>query len=155
MGEGRPGTRGDPRQGRHVSRNPPLKQRRYAWSLKEAAVIYGVSPGSLLTTSKSRSVARARQLAMAVMRERWGYSFPEIGSLFEKDHSTVMHACRHVPLDLVKRLSAYAEAAGLDEGLAEVVPEISTPEGRLIQRYPQVSDSPAIGHFLRRFMEVR
>ncbi len=51
----------------------------------------------LLSKRRSRSVARPRQLAMALARELTNQSLPEIGEAFGgRDHTTVMHACRKI-----------------------------------------------------------
>jgi chromosomal replication initiator protein len=51
----------------------------------------------LLSKRRSRSVARPRQLAMALAKDLTNYSLPEIGESFGgRDHTTVLHACRKV-----------------------------------------------------------
>lgn len=51
----------------------------------------------LLAKTRSRSIARPRQMAMSLARELTSHSLPEIGEAFGgRDHSTVIHACRKV-----------------------------------------------------------
>jgi len=51
----------------------------------------------LLSKRRSRSVARPRQLAMALAKELTTHSLPEIGDAFGgRDHTTVLHACRKI-----------------------------------------------------------
>ena len=51
----------------------------------------------LLSKRRSRSVARPRQLAMALAKELTNHSLPEIGDAFGgRDHTTVLHACRKI-----------------------------------------------------------
>ncbi len=51
----------------------------------------------LLGKSRSRSVARPRQIAMALTKELTTHSLPEIGDAFGgRDHTTVLHACRRI-----------------------------------------------------------
>jgi chromosomal replication initiator protein len=51
----------------------------------------------LLSKRRSRSVARPRQLAMALAKELTNHSLPEIGEAFGgRDHTTVLHACRKI-----------------------------------------------------------
>ncbi|MFX7914601.1 helix-turn-helix domain-containing protein, partial [Acinetobacter baumannii] len=45
---------------------------------------------------RTRTLARPRQIAMALAKELTQHSYPEIGEAFEKDHTTVLHACRKV-----------------------------------------------------------
>lgn len=47
--------------------------------------------------SVDRSVARPRQMAMALAKELTNHSLPEIGDAFGgRDHTTVLHACRKI-----------------------------------------------------------
>jgi len=51
----------------------------------------------LLGKKRSRSIARPRQIAMALSKELTNHSLPEIGQAFGgRDHTTVLHACRKV-----------------------------------------------------------
>ncbi len=51
----------------------------------------------LLSKRRSRSVARPRQIAMALSKELTKHSLPEIGEAFGgRDHTTVLHACRKI-----------------------------------------------------------
>ncbi|MGE0372079.1 MAG: chromosomal replication initiator protein DnaA [Gammaproteobacteria bacterium] len=51
----------------------------------------------LLSKRRSRSVARPRQVAMALAKELTSHSLPEIGEAFGgRDHTTVLHACRKI-----------------------------------------------------------
>jgi chromosomal replication initiator protein len=50
-----------------------------------------------LSKRRSRSVARPRQVAMALAKELTTHSLPEIGDAFGgRDHTTVMHACKRI-----------------------------------------------------------
>jgi len=56
----------------------------------------------LLSKRRTRSLARPRQIAMALAKELTEHSLPEIGDGFAgRDHTTVMHACK-VIRELVK-----------------------------------------------------
>jgi chromosomal replication initiator protein len=49
----------------------------------------------LLSKRRTRSLARPRQMAMALSKELTEHSLPEIGDAFGgRDHTTVMHACK-------------------------------------------------------------
>ena len=64
---------------------------------KTVADYYKVRVGDLLSKRRSRSVARPRQVAMALAKELTSHSLPEIGDAFGgRDHTTVMHACKRV-----------------------------------------------------------
>ena len=64
---------------------------------KTVAEYYKVRVAELLSQRRSRSVARPRQLAMALAKELTTHSLPEIGDAFGgRDHTTVMHACKRI-----------------------------------------------------------
>lgn len=58
---------------------------------------YKIKINDLLSKRRSRSVARPRQVAMALAKELTNHSLPEIGEAFGgRDHTTVLHACRKI-----------------------------------------------------------
>jgi len=62
---------------------------------KTVAEYYKVRVAELLSKRRSRSIARPRQVAMALSKELTSHSLPEIGDAFGgRDHTTVMHACK-------------------------------------------------------------
>jgi len=64
---------------------------------KTVAEYYKIKVADLLSKRRSRSVARPRQIAMALSKELTNHSLPEIGDAFGgRDHTTVLHACRKV-----------------------------------------------------------
>jgi chromosomal replication initiator protein len=64
---------------------------------KTVAEYYKIRVADLLSKRRSRSIARPRQLAMALAKELTNHSLPEIGDAFGgRDHTTVLHACKRV-----------------------------------------------------------
>jgi chromosomal replication initiator protein len=63
---------------------------------KTVADFYKIKVADMYSQKRSRNVARPRQLAMALAKELTHHSLPEIGDAFNKDHTTVLHACRKV-----------------------------------------------------------
>ncbi|MEW5057445.1 chromosomal replication initiation protein DnaA [Cycloclasticus sp. 46_83_sub15_T18] len=64
---------------------------------KTVAEYYKIRMADLLSSKRTRSIARPRQVAMALAKELTSYSLPEIGSQFGgRDHTTVLHATRKV-----------------------------------------------------------
>jgi len=57
---------------------------------------YGIRVADLKGRSNRRSIALPRQVAMFLIREILELSFPEIGKIFSKHHSTVMYAVDNV-----------------------------------------------------------
>lgn len=64
---------------------------------KVVAEYYRIKVADLKSKSRARSVTRPRQVAMALAKELTNKSLPEIGRAFERDHTTVLNACREVP----------------------------------------------------------
>ncbi len=75
---------------------------------RTVAGYYNIRLSDLSSPRRTRSLARPRQMAMALAKELTQHSYPEIGSAFDKDHTTVMHACRKI-----------AELRDIDERLRE------------------------------------
>jgi chromosomal replication initiator protein len=64
---------------------------------KTVAEYYKIRIAELLSKRRSRSIARPRQVAMALAKELTNHSLPEIGDAFGgRDHTTVLHACKRV-----------------------------------------------------------
>ena len=64
---------------------------------RTVAEYYKLRVADLLSPGRSRSLARPRQVAMALAKELTRHSLPEIGDAFGgRDHTTVLHACRRV-----------------------------------------------------------
>jgi len=64
---------------------------------KTVADYYKIKMTDLLSKRRSRSIARPRQMAMALAKELTNHSLPEIGETFGgRDHTTVLHACRKI-----------------------------------------------------------
>lgn len=64
---------------------------------KVVAQYYNIRITDMDAKSRNRSVARPRQIAMALSKELTNHSLPEIGDEFGgRDHTTVLHACRKV-----------------------------------------------------------
>jgi chromosomal replication initiator protein len=87
------------------------------------ASAFALSRAELLSRSRRRPVALARQVAMYLCREvaqrggerssRWA-SYPRIGLAFARDHSSVIHACNVV-----------SERRARDRGLADLLDELT------------------------------
>ncbi|HES76964.1 MAG TPA: chromosomal replication initiator protein DnaA [bacterium] len=64
---------------------------------KTVAQFFKVKMDDLLSSGRSRSIARPRQVAMSLAKELTNHSLPEIGKAFGgRDHTTVIHACRKI-----------------------------------------------------------
>ncbi|WP_336632049.1 MULTISPECIES: chromosomal replication initiator protein DnaA [unclassified Microbacterium] len=84
------------------------------------AQYFRLTVDDLYGSSRSQSVATARQIAMYLCRERTNLSLPKIGQLFgNRDHTTVMYACKKIAQLMKERRSIYNQ-----------VSEITTQLGR-------------------------
>ncbi|MDH5648333.1 MAG: chromosomal replication initiator protein DnaA [Gammaproteobacteria bacterium] len=64
---------------------------------KTVAEYFKIRISDLHAKTRSRQIARPRQIAMAIAKELTQHSLPEIGDSFGgRDHTTVLHACRKV-----------------------------------------------------------
>ncbi|WP_018993359.1 chromosomal replication initiator protein DnaA [Thioalkalivibrio sp. ALgr1] len=87
---------------------------------KTVADYYRIKVADLLSTRRSRSVARPRQMAMALAKELTQHSLPEIGQAFGgRDHTTVIHACRKI-------VELREADASLDEDYANLLRTLSS-----------------------------
>ncbi|MCT9003095.1 chromosomal replication initiator protein DnaA [Microbacterium sp. PMIC_1C1B] len=85
------------------------------------AQYFRLSVDDLYGSSRSQSIATARQIAMYLCRERTSLSLPKIGQLFgNRDHTTVMYACKKIAELMKERRSIYNQ-----------VSEITTQLGRI------------------------
>ena len=76
---------------------------------KTVAGYFKIRVSDLLAKKRTRSIARPRQIAMALAKELTNHSLPEIGEAFGgRDHTTVLHACRKVA-ELLETDSRIAE----------------------------------------------
>ena len=64
---------------------------------RTVADFYKIKMSDILSKRRSRSIARPRQVAMALSKELTNHSLPEIGEAFGgRDHTTVLHAVRKI-----------------------------------------------------------
>lgn len=64
---------------------------------KTVAEYYKIRASDLLSNKRTRTIARPRQVAMALAKELTSHSLPEIGEAFGgRDHTTVLYATRKI-----------------------------------------------------------
>jgi len=64
--------------------------------IEKSAQMYGVPVEKLYEHTRRADVVIPRQIAMYLLRTDIGLSFPSIGRQFNRDHTTVIHACNKV-----------------------------------------------------------
>ena len=82
--------------------------------IKKVAAFYQVSEADIISARRNREVAKARQVAMYLIREINHLSTTRIGELFGgRDHSTVMYACDKVAEQIQTDVQLQADVAKL------------------------------------------
>jgi chromosomal replication initiator protein len=85
------------------------------------AQYFRLSVDDLYGSSRSQSVATARQIAMYLCRERTSLSLPKIGQLFgNRDHTTVMYAYKKISELMKERRSIYNQVSEITTQLGRV-----------------------------------
>lgn len=64
--------------------------------IEMVASYFNISKSDILSNKRSKSIAEPRQIAMYFMRDILNLPYAKIGEIFDKDHSTVMHACSKI-----------------------------------------------------------
>jgi len=78
---------------------------------------FSLRPADLRSRRRSRHVAVPRQIAMYLCRRLLGASFPRIGELFDRDHSTAVHATAVVDRRLKGDPGFQATVEGLERAI--------------------------------------
>ncbi|WP_174804371.1 helix-turn-helix domain-containing protein [Martelella limonii] len=98
------------------------------------AIQSGFEYADLVGNRRFKAMTLVRQIAFFELKEFYGKSFPEIGRMMNKDHTTVLHGYRKIR-DLIKcgGLQAEADRVGADLSLfiaglidrGEYVPQVA------------------------------
>ncbi len=86
--------------------------------IQAASRAFNVGSPEMARRDQSHRVAHARFAAMYLAR-RWGFTFPRIGQVMGRDHSTVMHGARRAcqlaagDEDYALKLTAAMQEVGL------------------------------------------
>ncbi|MCD8146449.1 MAG: chromosomal replication initiator protein DnaA [Clostridiales bacterium] len=81
--------------------------------LEETAKFYGITPETILSTSRKSNIILARQVSMYIIRSMTTLSLPEIGKIYDMHHTTVMHSIDKIENTLKT-----------DKALADVIKDI-------------------------------
>lgn len=82
--------------------------------ISTTAVYFDLTEDDLYGSSRSQTIARARQIAMYLCRELTNLSLPKIGQLFgNRDHTTVMYANKKIEQLMKERRSVYTQVTEL------------------------------------------
>lgn len=102
-----------------MSWSPIPRQARVADVIAVASRMTGIGHDALLGHNRKKQIMRVRQAIYLVAR-RCGHSYPQIGTVMDRDHSTVIHGTRVAEIH-IERDPAYA--AFVEEIYAQAVKE--------------------------------
>lgn len=99
----------------------------------EAAVCqhFNLTPADLKGRSRFRRIARPRQITMFLCRELTGQSLTQIGTYFNRDHTTVIHASDRIT-ELLTQKPKVAEYVDLCRALVRPEFQPETFSGPLV-----------------------
>lgn len=80
-----------------------------AQCIKVASKVCEVPVEDILGRSKCKGPAKARQIAMWAARRMTDRSFPQMARPFDRDHTTIMHACQNTQYRIDRGYSDYRE----------------------------------------------
>jgi chromosomal replication initiator protein len=84
--------------------------------LEATSKMFGLSRDELLSSSRTRPLVNARQIAMYVCRELTDLSFPQIAKAFGKsDHTTVIHAVQKIEKQMGEKRQIYDQVNELTQ----------------------------------------
>jgi chromosomal replication initiator protein len=79
-----------------------------------AADYFGITPDEIRSSSRSRDLVTARQMAMYLCRELTELSLPKIGERFGgRDHSTVIYANKKIEVQMHENQRAFEQVKEL------------------------------------------
>ena len=76
--------------------------------IEETGKCYGIEVSDIMSSSRTKEVTMARQVSMYIIRQLTKLSLPEIGRVFGRDHTTVIHSLEKVE-GLIKETRETAE----------------------------------------------
>lgn len=88
--------------------------------LEVTTQIFGFTREQLTGTSRRKPLVEARQIAMYATRKMTDLSFPEIGRNFDRDHTTVMHACKKIESHLSEKKHIFTQVNEFEERLHQI-----------------------------------
>lgn len=87
----------------------------------KTADYFNITMDDLVSSSRVRDLAYARQMAMYLCREMTDLSLPKIGELFGgRDHTTVIHAYKKISAEMSEQPSTYNQVSELTSLIKQV-----------------------------------
>ena len=85
--------------------------------LDEVARVFHMTRRDLEGRRRTQHIAFARHVAMYLIRENTGMSFPTIGYVLNRDHSTVIHGCARIRHRVLADSSFAATIERIEDGI--------------------------------------
>ena len=82
--------------------------------IEDTAKFFGLDPKDIKGSSRTKEINQARQISMYLIRHITSLSLKEIGQIFDRDHTTVMHA-----------LDKVAKMIDEDRKISEIIKDIN------------------------------
>lgn len=122
-------------------------------AVNAAAAYYGVSSKQVYAHGRAKTASSARQVAMYLSRIVLGFSYPEIGKAFDRDHTTVMSACKKVT-ELrvgdrrynvaIEKLQKTVTVSGIESTTSGALTAVSFPD-KVWEKLKEVRESGMFG----------
>lgn len=90
--------------------------------VEAVANVYGCPVDDIMGRDRHRTLAEARQVAIYLVRSVYGSSLHELARHFDRDHTTVIAACRAVERHLLERPLLRRRLAEISSRLTEPAP---------------------------------
>lgn len=100
----------------NVTRDVIRSERSYTpeYIVEKTAAFYSLNPEDILGKGKTKNIAAARQMATYLMRKLTTLTLEEIGTVLNRDHSTILHSIRKIE-----------ESVNTDAALSDTVRDIT------------------------------
>jgi chromosomal replication initiator protein len=85
--------------------------------IKAVESYFKISRDELRSEKRSKNISHPRQVAMYLIRRYTDMSYPEIGDVFKKDHTSVIYAVKNIQSKMVEEASVKTEV----ERIAEIL----------------------------------
>lgn len=95
--------------------------------IKTVCRIFEVRLSELLSERRNLKVSEARQVAMALTVRLTKHSMPKVGFLFDRDHTTVLHAVRKM-LPHINAIEAHMPPDSIMEWVTTLKERLTSPE---------------------------
>ncbi|MCK4540445.1 hypothetical protein KAU09_04815 [Candidatus Parcubacteria bacterium] len=91
---------------------------------------YNITKEQLLGISRVAHIAEARQVFCYCLRRRFQFSFPVIGEMINRDHTTIIHACEKIKNEII-----------VNQKIQKVVNDCFIKQSKLFDKDPEIIDS--------------